>query len=266
MTKRSNQLSVEQKHALYESSVQSTTADIEFINKEFMRIRGREAHILREDFGGTGKLACEWTAQSSEHKAFAVDLDPEPISYGRQTHFQQLSKEDQTRMKYIEANVLDSHDFKSDIIVAFNFSYFIFKKRNELLDYFKMVREGLSEEGLFFVDLFGGTECRQELLEETEHEGFSYYWDCDKYNPITSECLYKIHFKKDGVMYHDVFTYDWRFWGLQEIRDIMIDAGFSDTVAYWEGDDEDGSGDGEFYVSDNEENCESWVTYIVGIP
>ncbi len=43
----------------------------------------------------------------------------------------------------------------------------------------------------------------------------------------------------------------------------MLEAGFTKTVAYWEGEDGDGSGDGEFYRSEREENCESWVTYIM---
>ncbi len=43
----------------------------------------------------------------------------------------------------------------------------------------------------------------------------------------------------------------------------MEEAGFSKTVGYWEGEDEeDGSGDGEFFATDEAENCDAWVTYI----
>ena len=45
----------------------------------------------------------------------------------------------------------------------------------------------------------------------------------------------------------------------------MEDAGFAKTITYWEGEDKFGEGDGNFYPSEEEENCESWVTYIVGI-
>ena len=31
---------------------------------------------------------------------------------------------------------------------------------------------------------------------------------------------------------------------------------------FWEGDDGDGGGDGEFYKTESAENCESWVTYM----
>ena len=115
------------------------------------------------------------------------------------------------------------------------------------------------------MDIFGGTECFRELEEETEFDKHSYFWDCDSYNPLTNEALYHIHFKKDGVKYKKAFTYDWRHWSVQEIKELMEDAGFSKVLTYWEGEDEDGDGDGVFTVSKKEENCESWVIYIAGI-
>ena len=168
-------------------------------------------------------------------------------------------------MRYLEQNVLDSENIKADIVAALNFSYCIFKTRKELLHYFTAVRKSLAKEGLFIVDIFGGTECYSPLEEETEHKTFSYFWDCDKYNPITNECLYKIHFevKKDKTKYEDVFVYDWRQWSIPEIKEVMLEAGFQDVSVYWEGDDDDGGGDGEYYVTQEEENCESWVSYLV---
>ena len=117
------------------------------------------------------------------------------------------------------------------------------------------------------VDIFGGTDCYEEQVEETEHDNHSYYWDCDKFNPLTSECLYYIHFKthEDGRKYERAFTYDWRHWTPMEIKELMEEAGFSKVYTYWEGEDEDGDGDGNFFLSDNEENCESWVIYIAGL-
>ena len=266
----STTLSVSEKHRLYEASVQCHEGDIDFLNKEYRRIYNRAPLSLREDFGGTGLLACEWVRQSPEHTAYAIDLDPEPISYGYENHYFRLNEEEKKRMKYIEGNVLADFDFKADIVVAFNFSYFIFKKRHELLDYFKRVRAGMKNDGAFFIDLFGGTEARSPLVEETEHEdeGFSYFWDCDSYNPITNEVQYYIHFKtlNDGKMHREVFSYDWRMWTMMELREVLEDAGFSKTVTYWEGEDEDGEGDGNFYPSEKEENCESWVTYIMALP
>ncbi|WP_127715010.1 class I SAM-dependent methyltransferase [Halobacteriovorax sp. HLS] len=258
-------LSLENKYKLYEASVQNHECDIDFINKEYRRIFGKLPMSLREDFGGTAAMACDWVKQSDNHIAWGVDLDSEPISYGIDNHYSKLNDAQKERMKYIEGNVLDNRDFKSDIVVAFNFSYFIFKERKTLLEYFKKVREGLNDEGAFFVDLFGGTDACQELVEESDHDSHTYFWDCESFNPITSEVLYYIHFEQDGHKYERVFTYDWRMWGLKELQDIMIDAGFSKVVTYWEGEDGDGGGDGNFYPSDKEENCESWVTYLCAI-
>ncbi|MBL6990058.1 MAG: class I SAM-dependent methyltransferase [Bacteriovoracaceae bacterium] len=262
-----NTLSEDDKHRLYESAVQCNEGDISFINFQYEAIYNKKPLSLREDFGGTGMLACEWVKQGPNHTSYGIDIDQGPIIYGQKHHYVKLSEEQKARMNYIEGDVMADYSFKSDVIVAFNFSYFIFKKRNELLEYFKKVRAGLNSDGAFFVDIFGGIEARQELVEETVHDEFSYFWDCDKYNPITNECLYKIHFKTaDNKKHRDVFVYDWRMWGITEIREIMEDAGFSKTVTFWEGEGEDGTGDGNFYRTDEAENCESWVTYIVGLP
>ena len=52
---------------------------------------------------------------------------------------------------------------------------------------------------------------------------------------------------------------------MSELRDLLKEAGFSKTIAYWEGDDDDGGGDGEFYATEEAENCDAWVTYIAGV-
>ena len=44
--------------------------------------------------------------------------------------------------------------------------------KNFLLKYFKNVRKSLKKEGVFFLDIFGGTEGFQPLVEETEHSDF----------------------------------------------------------------------------------------------
>ena len=188
-------LTCEQKYQLYEKSVQNCPDDIAFINEEFERLRERRPLTLEEDFSGTSQLSCLWAGQSSEHRSFAIDLDPEPLRYGKKHHYSSLNPRQQKRITFIQKNVLDKQDFKVDVATAFNFSYFIIKKRKELLKYFKRVRSNLVKDGIFFVDLFGGSECRKLLEEETEHDKHSYYWDCDFYNPLRNEVEYHIHFK-----------------------------------------------------------------------
>ena len=53
---------------------------------------------------------------------------------------------------------------------------------------------------------------------------------------------------------------------MPEIRDILKEAGFSKTVAYWEGDDKNGNGNGVFTPNEGPENCAAWVSYIAALP
>jgi SAM-dependent methyltransferase len=260
-------LTRDEKYDLYERSVQNPGTDIAFINREYKKLFDKKPLTLREDFCGTGAMACAWVAQSKDHTAKGIDLDMEPISYGVENHLFKLKEEEQTRMEYILGNVLDSYSFKTDVIVAFNFSYFLFKQRNDLVKYFSSVRKHLNKDGAFFLDLFGGTETCQELEESVKHKTHTYFWDCDKYNPLTADVQYYIHFKQGETKYEKVFSYDWRMWTAKELQDVLADAGFSKTQIYWEGVDKAGLGNGVFSQAKKPiENCESWVTYIVALP
>ena len=75
------------------------------------------------------------------------------------------------------------------------------------------------------------------------------------------------HFKikKNDTRYNRVFTYDWRLWSIPELRDILEEAGFKQTYAFWEGDNDKGGGNGIFEVVENAENCQSWVSYICAL-
>jgi SAM-dependent methyltransferase len=254
------------KYVYYEKSVQNPSNEVEFFNAKYKELTGKEPKTLREDFCGTAAISCAWVDQSSEHFAWGIDLDPEPIKYGKENHLEKLDAVAQKRMEYIEGNVLNSGSPTVDICFAFNFSYFIFKQRSELLTYFKAAREALNDGGVFFMDLFGGPDSIQENVDTIAHEGFKYYWECQMFNPMTNDCRFAIHFKRKGEQKRkDCFVYEWRMWGMMELRDILMEAGFSKTVGYWEGDDGEGAGDGEFYPTEDAEQCEAWVTYIAAI-
>ncbi len=261
-------LTREEKYQLYESSVQNPEADIVFINREYKKIYGKKPLVLREDFCGTGAMACDWVKQSKIHKAHGIDLDVEPISYGVDNHYLTMTEDEQSRMEYIKGNVLSTYSFKADVIVAFNFSYFLFKERAMLVQYFSQVRKSLKKEGMFLIDLFGGTETRKSLEESSRRKNHTYYWECETYNPLTADALYHIHFKThaDGVKHNKVFSYDWRMWDARELQDVMLDAGFKKINIYWEGVDKKGLGNGEFFKTNKAENCESWITYISALP
>ncbi len=264
--KEKNQLNPEtfDKYWYYNKSVQSADVDVVFFQETYKELKGRLPEVFREDFCGTFKLSCEWVKLNDHYKAIGVDLDPEPIQYGLENYLPELSNDEQARIKLMQANVLDPNLPKADIIAACNFSYFIFKKREELKNYFKNNLNGLNDGGLLIIDIFGGTHCSEPNEEETEHKGFSYFWDQDSYDPVTNEALFYIHFKPKGEKkVKKAFTYDWRMYSIPEVKDILIDAGFKNVHVYWEGTDKKGEGDGEFRKVDHGEHCDSWIAYIV---
>ncbi|MBT4761259.1 MAG: class I SAM-dependent methyltransferase [Bdellovibrionaceae bacterium] len=251
------------KYYYYEKSVQSAENDVQFLKKTYKEIKGKEAKSLREDFCGTFKISCEWVKMDKKHTAVGVDLDPEPIEYGKKNYYPELNEEQQSRVEILTENVMATGLPKADIVDAQNFSYFLFKKREDLRAYFKNALKGLNKDGLFIVDCFGGSQCYEPNEEETEHDEFSYFWDQDKHDPVTNEALFYIHFKRKGEKKREqVFTYDWRLWSIPEIREIMEEAGFKKTHVYWEGTEKDGTGDGVFSKVTNGEECEGWVAYV----
>lgn len=267
MTSLNQELPPEKKYHTYEQAVQNPASDIEFITTEYKKFFQKSPFSLREDFCGTGLMANLWAQESKKHTSYGVDIDPGPMSYGREFHTSKLPQGQQKRIHYIQSDVLKKQKFTTDIICAFNFSYFTFKTRKLLKKYFKRAYQGLNKKGAFFLDLFGGTESYEPSEEETDHGDFSYFWDCDKFNPITNECQYHIHFKfpKNPRKYEKVFSYDWRLWSLAEITEVLEEAGFDEVKTYWEEDGDDEEGSGIFYESKDEENCQSWVTYIAAI-
>jgi len=253
------------KYEYYKASVQAPDVDAEFNFNTFKELKGRKPVSFTEDFCGTFAISCEMAKLDPDIVVQSVDLDQEPLEYGKKTYYAELTPQQQNRISIMNRNVLDSKIGKTDIICAQNFSYFCFKTRAELKNYFAAALQRLTKDGIFLVDCFGGEDCFSANEQETEHDTFSYFWDQDTFNPVTHEGMFYIHFKRKGEKKREkVFTYDWRLWSIPEIRDIMTEVGFSKTHIYWEGTDENGEGNGEFSPTEEGEECESWIAYIIG--
>ena len=253
-------------HELYELSVQNVEHEIEFLQETFQGLRGRTAHLLREDFCGTASASCQWVRQGTSFQAIGVDIDPKVLEWGRENRVGKLDPEDRARVSLIESNVLDVETPSVDILVAFNFSYFIFDTREVMLSYFKRAYAALKDDGVFFCDMFGGPESQEETKEKTKHKkrGFTYIWEQAEFHPVTHYMRTHIHFKfKDGSKIKNAFTYEWRLWSPPEIRELLLEAGFSSATVYWEGEDEDGEGNGEFTPDEQGEADLAWIAYIV---
>lgn len=256
-------LTLEQKYDFYERSVQNAENEVTFMHDEYKRLNGHSPYLLREDFCGTGAISCKWVELDRQCRAYGVDLDEEPIKMGHERHYSKLTKSQKDRMIYLKQNVLHVKTPKVDVVCAFNFSYFIFHSRKDLLKYFKSVRKSLDKQGVFFIDLFGGPESQKLVTDVKKIKNLTYYWECQHFNPITHECTFAIHFRDSkGKKHENVFTYHWRFWTMPELKDILTEAGFSKVITYWEGDDDDGGGNGEFAPSIDGENCDAWVAYL----
>ncbi|RMG14071.1 MAG: class I SAM-dependent methyltransferase [Planctomycetota bacterium] len=255
------------KYALYQRSVQAPDADIEFFDQVFERLHGRKPTTLREDFCGCALTCCEWVRTRPENRAWGVDLDPEPLAWGREHNLSRLDEEQRARVTLIRGDVREARrDPKVEVVAAQNFSFCIFKRREDLKGYFAAAREGLVDGGIFVLDIFGGPESIAPAEDETEHKGFSYIWDQKSYDAINNEIQCAIHFSfKDGSRLEDAFTYDWRLWTIRELKELLEEVGFRRADAYWEGCDEDGEGNGEFTLQDHADQEDAWIAYVVGV-
>ncbi len=251
-------------HELYEESVQNVENEVQFLQNTFRELSGREGHLLREDFCGTASLACEWVKQGTEYSAIGVDIDSSVLEWGRNNRVNRLDTEDQARVRLIESDVQTVETPKVDILAAFNFSYWILEERAQMIAYMRRCYEALKDDGILFMDMFGGPESFEETKEKTKQNGFTYVWHQAKFHPVTNHMQCYIHFRfPDGSRIKRAFSYAWRLWTAPELRDMLHDAGFSNVTVYWEGEDEDGEGNGVFTPDDKGEADLAWIAYIV---
>lgn len=255
---------IHDRHALYEASVQGVDFDLDFADRLFRRLRGRDARILREDFCGTAALSAGWVLRSASHLAYGVDLDPEPLAWARE--HRRL-----TRVKLVQADVLNARVPRADVTMAYNFSFWVFKTRRQLLNYFRAARRGLKSDGVLLLSTFGGTEAFETVIDSrrigakqsvdgTRLPGFRYVWNQERFNPMTNDLLCSISFElPSGRKMRRAFVYDWRAWTLPEIRELLAEAGFRESRAYVD------TGDGVYHPRKSFENQAAWLAIVAGI-
>lgn len=253
------------RHLCYEKAVQDPDGDAADMARFFRRFRKREALTLREDFCGTATLSTAWVKAKTGRKAVGIDLDQATMDWGRKRHLQPAGPDVERRVTLHNADVLDGVGSRADIVCALNFSYSCFKDRKTLVEYFRAARKKCTRDGVLVLDCFGGWESLRE--EENSREvdaGFVYRWEQGRFNAITHEILCYIHFDfPDGSSIERAFTYDWRLWSVPELKDALLEAGFSAVHPLWEKTDAKGEGTGRFYEPSFVENQESWWTYVV---
>jgi hypothetical protein len=253
-------------HALYQSSVQSCEADCELFADIYEQLRNAAPVVLREDFCGTALLSTT---------AIGVDLDEPTLDWARTHNVEPNADELDDRLTLVQGDVLEVGGLeRADLIAALNFSFCIFKQRDELARYFDRCHAGLAEGGLLFLELFGGIKAIDTDEEIRDLDDFTYIWEQESFNPITNDIVCHIHFEfPDKSKIERAFTYRWRLWSIPELRDLLYEAGFRKVRVYWEqveeepedDDDEDGmlSGTGEYEEVEEVEQQDSWLVYVV---
>ena len=255
------------RHELYELSVQCAEAEIDFVDAAYKRIRGRKARLLREDFCGTANVCCEWVRRGGKRRAVGVDLDGEVLAWGRDNNVARLGKKQRERITLLQHDVLEVRTEAPDIILAMNFSYWLLEQRPLLLKYFRSVHEALGDEGVFFLDAYGGDDSFREIEEPRQiddgGDGFTYVWEQASFNPIDHHVVCYIHFGfPDGSELRKAFTYEWRLWTLPEVRDLLTEAGFRRVTVYWQGWDKHGEPDGDFNPATRADADAGWICYV----
>jgi len=252
-------------YELYQEAVQDPEGDVVRVRRMFQRVAGRRPRTLREDFCGTAAFASAWVAAHGVNRAIGVDLDPAPLDWGRAHNVARLRPDQAARVGLVQGDVRTVRTSRVDVLVAFNFSFFLFKTRRELLAYFRHVRTQLVDDGIFVIDAYGGPESMEPRQERRRCGRFTYVWDQHRFDPITHDTTCHIHFEfRDGSRQQRAFSYHWRLWTLPELRELLADAGFSRTTVYWEGTVEGGDEpNGIFQPRAHAPEDPAWVAYIV---
>lgn len=252
-------------HELYQESVQGVEFELDFVAATFEAIRGRAPRRIREDFCGTAQSAVEWVTRGDDHEAVGVDVDPEVLTWGWENNIAPLTPGQKERIDLLPEDVMTVSAGTFDVVQAFNFSYWFFQERHEMKRYFEAVHAALADDGVLFLDAFGGYEAFSCQSEETDMGGFTYVWEQAAFNPLNCEMVCFIHFRfPDGSELPQAFSYNWRLWGAKELRELLAEVGFSRTRLYVQAfDDETDEPIDRFDETEEIPDYASWIGYLV---
>ncbi len=265
------------RHALYEAAVQGVDYDLTFAEKLFRHLRGRAPRLLRDDFCATGALATAFALRDPANLSYGVDLDPEALAWARTHRLARLRGGAAGRVHLVRGDVRSARMPRVDMTLAYNFSYWVMKTRAELHAYFKSERRGLVKDGVFIANAFGGTDAMRPLIERRRIPAkqaadgwalprFRYVWEQESFNPIDHAFRCAIHFEFErGRPMRRAFTYDWRFWTLPEIRELMLEAGFAEARVYVEAWDDETRPDPPSARRTVMPQQETWLALVAGI-
>jgi hypothetical protein len=253
----------------YQESVQEPEHEVEIFDLIYREAYGKKPLTLREDFCGTFAVCCEWVKSDKDRRAVGIDLCPETLGWGIENNLNKLDPSAKEKVEVLEKDVRSQTTPKVEILAAQNFSFWIFKTREEVVDYFKIAYGNLQDKGIMIMDMMGGKESYATDVTDKRtivkgKDGFKYRWEQAYFNPVTSDCSFYIHFKfGDGSRMKKAFEYHWRFWTIPEVREMLAEAGFKKSLVYWDVAPEDE--EEKWSAVEEADNDDSWLCYIVGI-
>lgn len=247
---------------LYELAVQHPLAEVSFIERAWAHYfaDASDPLLLREDFAGTCAVAAAWVASDPDRQAMAVELDETTASWAADRH-------DDPDLHIVVADVMLVDEPRVDVTLSLNFSTLIYHDDDSLLAYLKHTRQGLREDGLLILDLFGGKSVNKPTLQRREIQPddlgvapFTYTWQQDARSATTGRIRCKIHFELSGAkVIPDAFVYDWRLWSLAELADAAKRAGFSCCEPWWS----PPTSSRPFEPIAQAPSADEWVCYVV---
>jgi hypothetical protein len=256
------------KYVLYQRSVQDADHEVRMFSRVYRDAYQHPPRTLREDFCGTALVGAQWVRRNPTHEAWCLDLDPEPLRWGAKTQRQSLTPTQQERLHLVKADVRSVNQGPPvDVVAAENFSFYVFKTRALLGEYFRAAHQNLKKHGVLVLDMFGGPLTEVDHSEERRRmRGFTYVWQQTGFDPIHREARFAIHFRfKDGSVIRRAFTYDWRMWTIPEVRELLLETGFRHVAVYWSETEIRAHQPIQYRKRTRAASDRAWLAYVVGV-
>jgi SAM-dependent methyltransferase len=130
----------------------------------------------------------------------------------------------------------------TDVIFVGNFSIGYIHTRRALMRYLVASRRRLARGGIFVCDLYGGPGAWRlgglsRRFSCENGDTIHYYWSHEAADPLSGMVENTVSFRVERAgeiveELRDAFRYRWRLWALAELREAMLEAGFSSVEIY----------------------------------